>query len=210
MHAELIFLFIMGAFFFVVGIIGICNNKPSLDNLGILLFPLIGAVLMIVTAANIWDIPALSYIKENIEFVVPLLFLALFFIVGIALILIGTIGRIIKKTVCTYEIQAQCIAHRTRTFYSGGEDLSFHHRIRRYSPIWQCTYNGKEYTSKSNIWSSMRPPDMQESYQIFINPSKPKQFYSPEFNDYFVWLLLGILFTFFAIIGAGYLYAEFL
>lgn len=150
MHAELIFLFIMGAFFFVVGIIGICNNKPSLDNLGILLFPLIGAVLMIVTAANIWDIPALSYIKENIEFVVPLLFLALFFIVGIALILIGTIGRIIKKTVCTYEIQAQCISTRARTFSSGGEDLSSHHRIRRYSPIWKYTYNGKEYTSKSN------------------------------------------------------------
>ena len=181
-----------------------------MDNLVILLFPIIGAVLMIVTAANIWDIPALSYIKENMNLVVPLLFLALFFVVGIVLILAGTIGKVIIKTACTYEIQAQCIDGRARTFSFGGEDLRSSHRSRRYSPIWQYTYNGKEYTSKSNTWSTMRPPDTQEFYRIFINPSKPEQFYSPEFNNYFTWLILGILFTFFAIIGFGYLYAEFL
>lgn len=210
MYPELIFLFIMGAFFFIVGIIGICNNKPSLDNIVILLFPVIGAVLMIVTAANIWDIPALSYIKENMNLVVPLLFLALFFVVGIVLILAGTIGRIIRKAVCTYEIQAQCVSLRRRNFHSSVEDLSSPIRSV-YNPIWQYTYNGKEYTSKSSYtWSTMRPPDRQEFYRIFINPSKPEQFYSPEFNSYFVWLILGILFTFFAIIGFGYLYAEFL
>ena len=61
--------FIAGAFFFFVGVLGIVNNRLTLENSFILIFPFAGALIMLIAASFIWDIPFLAKIRENIRFI---------------------------------------------------------------------------------------------------------------------------------------------
>lgn len=70
--------FIAGAFFFFVGVLGIVNNRLTLENSFILIFPFAGALIMLIAASFIWDIPFLAKIRENIEVVFPIVVLAFF------------------------------------------------------------------------------------------------------------------------------------
>ena len=72
--------FIAGAFFFFVGVLGIVNNRLTLENSFILIFPFAGALIMLIAASFIWDIPFLAKIRENIEVVFPIVVLAFFFL----------------------------------------------------------------------------------------------------------------------------------
>ena len=161
--------FIAGAFFFFVGVLGIVNNRLTLENSFILIFPFAGALIMLIAASFIWDVPFLAKIRENIEVVFPIVVLAFFFCIGAGMFFGSIVYRKKKKENCTYSVQAQCIDLRKKSDSDG--DL--------YSPVYQYYYNGREYIYKSKVSSNAKPPELYGYYEIKINPENPEDIWFP-------------------------------
>jgi len=73
-----------------------------------------------------------------------------------------------------------------------------------YTPIFQYTFNGKEYTYKSSTSSSSRGYEIGESVEVLVDPDEPLSVLIHSFwDEWFLSILLGIMGTMFA--GMGYM-----
>ena len=172
--------FIVGAVFFFMGILGIFTNGLTLKNSFLLIFPFSGAIVMLISASFIWSFSILEKIRENIEYVIPIALVVSFFCIGVGMFLGSILYRKKKKENCTYIVQAQCIDLREDPV----EEL--------YSPVYRYYYNGCEYTYKSNFSSNIKPPVLNEYYEIKINPKHPEEAWISQ-NSVTV-TILGIIF----------------
>lgn len=179
-HRPPVCAFILGAFFFFLGVLGIFTNGLTLENSLILVFPFVGAVVMLISASCIWNISFLEKIRENIDQVIPAASIASFFCIGVGMFLGSILYRKKKKENCTYIVQAQCIDLRK----DPGEDL--------YSPVYKYYYNGCEYIYESNFSTNATPPVLNEYYEIKINPGNPEEVWITNYSVTFT--ILGILF----------------
>ena len=138
--------FIVGAVFFFMGILGIFTNGLTLENSFLLIFPFSGAIVMLISASFIWSFSILEKILENIEYVIPIALIVSFFCIG----------------------------------------------------VYRYYYNGCEYTYKSNFSSNVKPPVLNEYYEIKINPKHPEEAWISQ--NSITLTILGIIFMMLSIL----------
>lgn len=184
-----VFLFVVGLLFFVAGILGICTNKRSLENAPLFLFPIVGAGIMFFTIMFNCKIPALKMIQDNIDSIFSTCVMLFCFCVGLALVLGSIYDKKYKTEHCTYPVEAICIDLGEDSSSMSSDSVSGH----LYSPSWKYTFHEKEYIYKSNISSTITPPELGEIYTIFIDPSDPEKARIPRYSHNGNFLFIGII-----------------
>lgn len=186
----------IGAVFFFFGLFILFSQKLSLKSIPILLFPLIGALMII--------IPALMLIAENSdelesEFVERLAincFMSVFALVGIGLIAVPPIIHKQKMKIFTVPIEAVCIhldCHISRS-RKGGKTIT-------YAPTWEYNHNGNVYTYKESTYTNLNVPKVGVVYQLLMNPDEPEELYRPSRPVRILLLIIGLVFAFLGIMG---------
>ena len=180
----------IGAIFLFFGLVVLFSQKPLLKNLPVLVFPVVGALMII--------IPALLLIAENSdelesEFVERFAvnsFVSIFVLVGIALIVLPPIIHKHKMEVFTVTIEAVCIHldhHISRTRKG--------RRTITYAPTWEYDYNGNMYTYKESTYTNLNVPKVGAVYELLINPDEPEELYRPIKSVRMLLLFMGLMFT---------------
>lgn len=166
-------LVIIGFIFFGCGLLGIIKEGITGDSWWLLLVLLIGGGTMVIALSYV-GVPFLAGIRNN-DSILPTLLCAFFIVAGLILFLSACYMESRKKERCFYPVQAQCIAIDSRD--GGGYVVT-----RKY------TYHGKEYccqpSDRFHWWHNLQAafyflPELDESYPLMINPSKPEEAYSP-------------------------------
>ena len=180
----------IGAIFFFIGLFVLFSQKLSLNNIPILIFPIVGLLMII--------IPALMFIAEDSdelesEFVERLAincFIGVFVLVGISLIVFPPVIHNLKMKVFTVSIEAVCIhldRHISRTRKG--------RRTITYAPTWEYDYNGNLYTYKESTYTNLSVPKVGAVYPLLINPDKPEELYRPIKSVRMLLLFMGTMFT---------------
>ncbi len=102
------------------------------------------------------------------------LFAIIFIIVGIVVLMLPKI----KANKCTESVRAKVVENLPEV--SHHRSGSGHHRESvLYKPVFNFTYNGREYSVESK--TSSNPPAFQpgEIVELKINPDDPTDFYAP-------------------------------
>lgn len=112
-----------------------------------------------------------------------------------------------KKSVCNQEVTATCIDFEMSYSTKGTDNR---HKSPTYTPVFSYEYDGDEYVSWSNTYSSSFRRDfiIGNEYTIFINPDSPKDFYNEVINNQtkllsYIFMIVGFVpsaFILFAII----------
>ncbi len=114
--------------------------------------------------------------RKAVKIILTLVMLTL----SVIFIFTGVIIKIASNKVysnCTEEISAEVIDLREHTSTS-------HHKGRSrtsitYRPVFEYTYNGKNYVRESNISSDPPEYEIGETVKLKIDPDDPNKFYDP-------------------------------
>lgn len=163
--------FLLGSMFFVMGILAIIAGGISLKEAWILLFPIVGLGCMGVSATHIWNFSFLKDIRLDRDRIIVLLVVLLFFITGLWMIVKEPLADKRKKRIYTYAIQAKCIDVKDT---SSGEGST------AYIPVFQYTYNGKEYVH-AGYWDYHKgAPCVNQYYTLLLKPENPEEAWFPD------------------------------
>ncbi len=163
--------FLLGSIFFVMGIAAIIAGGISLKEAWVLLFPIAGLGCMGVSAAYIWSFSFLKDIRLDRDRIIVLLVVLVFFITGLWMIVKEPLADKRKKRIYTYSIQAKCIDVKDTC---GGDGST------AYIPVFQYTYDGKEYVH-SGYWDYHKgAPSVNQYYTLLLNPDNPAEAWFPD------------------------------
>lgn len=186
----------IGAIFFIVGIAALFSVKLSLENSFILVFPLVGALMIIIPALMIYADNSDNLDPEAVERLAVNCAICGFTLVGIGLIVIPPLIHNKKMKIFTVSIEACCI------------DLDFRYskskhggRTKLYAPVWEYDYNGNMYTYKENTYTNVNVPQIREVRQLLLNPDEPSELYRPSASIRIMLLIMGLAFSVMGTIG---------
>lgn len=164
--------FLLGSVFFVMGILAIiADGGIRLEEAWILLFPIAGLGCMGVSAAYIWNFSFLKNIRLGRDRIIMLLVLLLFFVTGAWMNVKELLTDKRKKGIYTYAIQAKCIDVKDTCDGEGNKE---------YIPVFQYTYNGKEYVH-TGYWAYHKgAPCANQYYKLLLNPENPAEAWFPD------------------------------
>lgn len=95
---------------------------------------------------------------------------------GLALVYASVAEKIYIKKCCTQRVIAKCIGLDGKIFHSTKKVSPGSPRNPRvYAPTWEYEWNGEQYTYIAKDYSNVNVPSVGESYELFINPSKPEE-----------------------------------
>ena len=125
---------------------------------------------------------------------IPLLFVGLFAMVGVAAITSAISTYLSRKEYCTFVTEAVCV--RLDSHYSSDTDG---HGSTVYSPIYEFTYNGEKQTIRNNHYTSLNlAPEVGsvEILHIDIDEHGPHDYYiGNPLNGLLVFLITGLIFS---------------
>lgn len=194
-HNPPVGIFIFGAIFFGVGTLVLVFNKIKLENVWVVLLPLIGLGCMVVSATYIWDLSWVKDMKIDREKLAAFLIILLFFLVGVYICFMGFYSNHKKKRIYAYSVLAKCIDLETYT--AEGSIM--------YMPVFQYTYNGIEYIYKVNYGVGIKTASVGKCYKLLLNPNNPSDALFPLKIFLVLSLILGGGFAVVAIVSGYYL-----
>lgn len=163
--------FLLGSIFFAVGIFSIIAGGLSLKEAWVLLFPIAGLGCMGVSATYIWSFSFLKDIRLDRDGIIVFLVVLVFFITGLWMIVKEPLADKRKKRIYTYSIQAKCIDVKDTCGGDGSKE---------YIPVFQYTYDGKEYVH-SGYWDYHKgAPCVNQYYTLLLNPENPAEAWFPD------------------------------
>ncbi len=116
------------------------------------------------------------------------LFFMLFIVIGLGVVITSIRGSRGNPQRCTFAVTATCVKASTSTETANGGVIVY------YNPTYEYTYEGETYKSTVLNVSQLRESGM--SYDIFIDPDKPKRVYDPDsVKSYLFPVLFGALFV---------------
>ena len=180
----------VGAIFFVIGLAVLFSQKLSLKSAPILLFPTIGALMIV--------IPAMLLIAENsdmleIDFTERLAAnccVSVFVLVGIGLTVLPSVIHKSKMKKFTVPTEAVCInldVHISRS-RKGGKTIT-------YAPTWEYDFNGNLYTFKESTYTNLSVPKIGAVYHLLVNPNEPSEIYRPVKSVRILLFVIGFMFA---------------
>lgn len=160
----------------VLGIL-IAVGDLSLRKLYLWIVPIFG--LMIIIAPLYY----MQYMLKHTEIDAPsighIVIIAAIFIFGLsglALLYASVAEKIYIKKCCTQRVLAKCIGLDRKIFHSINRvSPGSPRRPEVYAPTWEYEWNGEQYTYIAKDYSNVNVPSVGESYELFINPSKPEE-----------------------------------
>jgi len=117
--------------------------------------------------------------------IVPLCFGALFFIVGLVIL----IKQLMERKNSTYRVKAQVIRYEEKIHH----DTETAARSIVYYPVVKYYVNGQWYEVQKNSGSGRRPYALGQEIEIMCNPNNPEQFYLPGDKTSFIVAIGGII-----------------
>lgn len=160
----------------VLGIL-IAAGDLSLRKLYLWVAPILG--LMMIIAPLYYTQYILKHAEidaPSIERIVIIAAIFIFGLSGIALVYASVSEKIYIKKCCTQRVIAKCISLDEKLFNSvKGVSATPVRKPRVYAPTWEYEWNGKQYTYIAKDYSNVNVPSVGESYELFINPSKPEE-----------------------------------
>ncbi len=173
--------FFFGVIFFFVGIYIISSAGINKNSLPILIFPFTGAETMLFSGIYTFGNP------ENKAFVInilPFIILATLFLVGASLV----VGKILidkyNKAHFTESVLAECTELKS----------SYDEGVNTYCPVFSFYYNGQIYKVCDEQYSNVNIPQINEKYEIFINPDNPTEYYIKSSINSFIIIIFGVVF----------------
>lgn len=181
----------IGAVFFIFGLFFLFSQKLSLNNIPILLFPVLGALMIIIPALMLYAENSDTLDSEAIDRLAINCFMSIFILVGVGLIAFPPIIHKNKMKLFTVQIEAVCIHLDTHISRSrkGGRTIT-------YAPTWEYEHNGNMYTYKESTYTNLSVPKMGAVYQLLMNPDKPEELYRPVKSVRILLLIIGLAFAF--------------
>lgn len=111
----------------------------------------------------------------TIERIVIIAAIFIFGLSGFALVYASVSEKIYIKKCCTQRVIAKCIGLDGKMINSIKRASAGYHRPQVYAPTWEYEWNGEQYTYIAKDYSNVNVPSVGESYELFINPSKPEE-----------------------------------
>lgn len=180
---EWILIFI-GQYFFVFSLIAMSTNKDYRKLSLFYMFPIVGIFCLI---SGIYMIIEKEYSTFTIDDLCKYALLFIFLLIGIFLIKDSLDLKSFKKK-CTYKINAICVSTNVDYLHKNKGE-------RTMRPIYNFWFNDKEYKVSTNIINKNSSFVIGKSYEIFINPNNPNEFFDSNMAALdFVNLILGIIF----------------
>jgi len=197
---PLMALFMFGIYFLFFGmiiIVPMIKEKSLKKNIPILIFPIIGFGICVVSGIYMWGSKYNIVLSEK---TVPALILILFVIMGVGFTFIPMISNKNKKEKWSL-INAKCTKLNSR--FLNDNDSGYSTQTEVYAPTFEYSYNGNQYSTMSNTYSNVKLPKIDEYYDIYVNPDNPNEIYQPSIANSIVLFIIGssLLFS-----GIGCLY----
>jgi hypothetical protein len=187
-----------GAVILIFGLINLFQSGGSLEDIFNLVFPLIGAVLVVISVVNVYhkSHPDSFYFTQERMIEVACIG---FGIVGLGMLVIPPVVHSRKMRECTQVITAMCIyrnyhysksSHKRggRTVGRRGSGIS-----RLYKPWWQYEVNGTIYVSSEGVFTNVDVPDIGDLREIRFSPEKPSKIYRPLMGTRVGSVFLGVM-----------------
>lgn len=157
---------VLGQLFLIIGIAAIISTiKNRSFQIFVLIFPVIGALCLFFSMYYHF-VPEK---REEIMNMIPTFAIILFFLVGLVIFLTAIINPIQLRKKCTMSILGKVVELKKR--YNGG--------TATYSPVYEIYFRGETIRLSNDFYTNISVPKEGETYEIFINPDNPKQFYQP-------------------------------
>lgn len=175
----------LGQLFFIFGLVGFWKKA----KIGIV-FALVGLALVV--------IPILMMnpnLEINWDFVIPIIMLCIFLIVGIGLLLIPSI--IYKKKDKEFSVSLMAKVVGLKETHGRSSKL--------YAPIYEYYYNNKTYRISSNTYTNINVPNVGDVVEIKINPQIPQEVYKPSDKKPVI-IILGLMGIMFIVMSCLSLY----
>ena len=158
---------IFGQFFLVMGIVAIIAGIMSKSFQPIaLIFPLIGIACIV--GGCIFQFGSETVIKHANE-ALPYLFLAVFFIIGVSMILITYVASQRRHKRCDHCICATCVEVKSQ----------YHKGKRTNCPVYEAYFREETILLCNNRYSNINRVEVRETREVYLNPEKPTDFYAP-------------------------------
>ena len=160
---------VFGQLFLIFGIIGLISSIQNHSfQAFILLFPLVGGGSLFFSLGYHF----MPESREQFSEMIPYAALALFFVVGLGIVLYGIIGPVMLRNKCTQSILGRVVSISSKT-----DDGT-----RLYCPTYEIYFRSETHMLCNNVYSNISVPNEGESVELFINPDKPEEFYNPKQN----------------------------
>lgn len=174
----------IGAIFLSAGIFAIASTGISLQNFPLLLFPLVGAGMVVLPILQLYQDAHPGMRPIVTETLMVTLLLLLFLAVGVCLVIGGAGMRFYKQLFCNMPVEATCTdVIRRRT--SKGK--------RVYIPNWTYYYEGQTYTY-SGAGTNYNIPEVGEVREFLIHPDKPQMCFNKKDYTFIIMTIMGIIF----------------
>lgn len=166
-------LIVAGQYFAVFGI-AICAAKYTPKLLGFL-FLVIGIGIIVLTVLYYGD----DGFNFGIEWKTVAVYgsMGVFSLIGAIMILYGLNKNIKLKTNCDAAVSAECVEVKTRYYGTTHKNKYGNKRILTYKPVYVFEYNFESYTLESGTYTNIGVPRKGEIVTLYINSSKPTEFY---------------------------------
>lgn len=185
-----------GTIFFVTGLTGIFSQKLTRNTLPILLFPIVGAGMIIIPALLMY-----SEKNDGFNFHIGERFaansiLTFLMLIGICILVIPPVVHKKRLALCTETVEALCINMKSHLSGSGKGG-----RTRVYAPDWEYYFDGNTYVYQETSYSNMDVPTVGETYQLLLNPDKPDELYRPSAANRRFLFFMGLAFAGMSLFG---------
>ncbi len=169
------------------------NKKKNLQRF------LIADVIFILACAVLRMLYPQAFANISERVYMPLVMMP-FMMIGAVMIVANVVLSNRKKHQCTFPVQATCVELLEKENYDHESGAS----TTVYCPVYEYVANGVRLRSNDAQYSNVGIPQLNERYEIMIDPEHPEIFYDP--NRKFASHVITIVGTgFFTMGGAGFL-----
>lgn len=169
----------IGAIFLVIGSAAVFQNKFSLEDLPMLIVPIVGLLMTGIPILMVYQRKhpgAMSFTIDN--FTVIKLILVCMVILGLFLLIVPFVNHSKKMTNCTKSIDAMCIYRNYRIERSKKPNgMTYTYNV--YAPTWQYEIDGVLYVTREDTFTAEDVPEIGETKQIRYNPNDYSEIYRP-------------------------------
>ena len=185
---------IFGQVFFIMGIAATISVIKDSKEKGffdikksfVLIFVIIGLGCIVIPYLILNE----KKFNLNIEKLLPMIFLSIFFIAGSYLLICYLYNR--KKLSSDELIKVSSKVIQLSESYSDDTVT--------YAPVLEYNFNGKIYTHDSDVYSNIGVPNVGDIIEIKVNPQNPEEIYYKQKSD-LIFLILGLAFVIVSVIA---------
>lgn len=180
----------VGGIFLWIGIIAVASTKLTLENLPVLLFPLVGLLMAGIPGVMLLNEKSDDFNFEITEEMIIYLCLFGFLIAGICILIVPMLIRKKKLETCTLTVEARCIDMQYRWHHSRKGRA---HKV--YAPKWEYMVNGQIYTHQETGYSNVGIPNIGDVEEVLVNPDDPNELYRYVKSQDLIVKVIGIMFV---------------